>query len=59
MDREVARGYECVDAYTTAHNVVLDFVDERVLGLGLREYHVRVSDRFQRCAQQQLLVEQI
>jgi len=55
----VARGYECVDAYTTAHNVVLDFVDERVLGLGLREYHVRVSDRFQRCAQQQLLVEQI
>ncbi len=59
VNRQVACRYECVDAYSTAHNVVADSVGERVLRFRFRKLHVGVADCFQSRVEEEFVVEKI
>jgi len=55
----MARCYECVNAHSSAHDVVANSVHERVRRLRLREMHVSVPNRFQSCVEQKFVVEEV
>ncbi len=59
MNGQVAGCYESVDAHSTAHYVVTDFVDEGVRCLGSCELHVRVANRSQCRIEEKLVIEKI
>jgi len=49
--RQMARCYQRINAHSSSHDIIINFVDHRVLRPGLRKLHVRDSNRSQRRVQ--------
>ena len=54
---QVACCNECIDTYSSPHNVVSHAIDERILCFGFRQLHVCISNSFQSDVQQQFVIE--
>jgi len=55
----MTRCYQGVNAYSAAHNVIANSVDQRVCSVGYRKLHLRVTNRSQSGVQEKFVVKKV